>query len=436
MARYILVGLSTGLAVSLDGEKNYVGIPFFELGFDVANHLGDGVELAAALKNIGPDLSSFERVSLDIQFLDMATGDQIYRIQGLLDPDEENISSIVSIMEAMEDFSNVELIVKNANIQDIKKLDCFNAFNSLGRNKEVISVPAAPMPIVADVYDILTAQDIEPIALYMQFTNDFGLFTQLLQTANKLNIALWVELDPNLTTDQALQIASDLAPLDHHVRLLWSPIRARPMGAVGLKGKKIARHTGGYLMGQLLKRRAQTNSAGIPPLHRPIAGFDYPIPFLGIEQNPEVLFRDHERKALAEVQLNYIERMRSANGVRFIIGDCLTANGDHKSALKLSNVSDISMFIDNRLKDITKRHLLKPTDDFIQDALDECQKFLDACTTKERRLLKKSTQFAGFYSLSIVPREDRPDDAVNLKCGYHPEGATRAIYFDTEVTKN
>lgn len=443
MTRYVLAvgynGLDMYLADEYDGDN---GDYFFALSFDLANHLDESVALEIALKSTLPQVGPIEGLNLDLKFIDQATGDIVYAANGAIiadDNDQMNFmlgnSSITSIMEAMDDFSDVSMEVYRSQSSDVGDLACFNEYGTLGRNKEVISIPSGPMPMTESVFDIVTNQDIEPSSMYMQFTNDFGLFTELLQIANKINVDLWVELDPSLTTDEAMMLAQDLAPFDHHVRLLWSPIRARPLDAVGLKGKKIPRHVGGYVLGQLLKRRAQTNSQGVPPLHIPIAGFDYPIPFLGIEQNPGVILNDFTRKMLAECQLNVVERMKSANGVRFVIGDCLTANGDNTSALKLSNVSDISMFIDNRLKMIIHRHLLKPTDTFIEDALEECGRFLDACTTKERPLLKKSSEFSGFYSLSIIPREDRPYDAVDVKCKYHPQGAVRAAYLDTTVTK-
>ena len=437
MARYVVVIGASAAAIMLESElSNFDDDIISQLSFDLANHLDDGVELEVKLQQQGPVLD-FNELSLALNFIDIGTGDKIYSAKGFLNPDENVTSSIVSVLDAMDDFSEIEL--ENFTYQgfydDLADLDCFNGYDSLGRNAETMSVPTAPMPIVPTVYDVITQQDVEPNDLYMQFTYDFDLFTQMLRVANKLNVDLWVELDPTLTLDQVYMVAADLAPMDHRVRLVWSPIRARPLGAVGLKGKKIARHVGGFIMGQLLRRRANTNVHGIPPLHNPIAGFDYPVTFAGIEQNPNVILDDTARKKLAELQVNVVTRTRYPSGVRFVIGDCLTANGDNTALLKLTNASDISMLIDNRIKDIIKRHLLKAMETMIEDALKECVKFLDACTTKDRPLLVKSEEFSGYYDLSIVPREDRPFDAVAVKCRYRPQGATRAAFLDTEVTK-
>ncbi len=466
MARYVIVLMASGAAIQVMGDGDSLSPPNNEnmlsmaavgdgpfsgpsyddfhdsnalavLMFDLANHLDDGVGLEVKVKQQSPDLVMDEML-LELKFVDKSTGDQIYSVKGMLSADENQTNSIVSIMDAMDDFSEVELSFNpdlEEYIEDMRDADYFNEYNSLGRNTCYVAVPTAPMPNVPNVFDLLTNQDDEPTDLYMQFTDDFGLYTDMIRVANKLNIGLTVELDPTLTLDQVYMLAEDLAPMNHRVRLIWSPIRARPLGATGLKGKKIARHAGGFLMGQLLRRRANTNVQGIPPLHTPIAGHDFPITFAGIEQNPEIILDDLARKKLAKLQVNVVQRVRFSTGIRFVIGDCLTANGDNTSVLKLSNASDVSMFIDNRIKEIIKRHLLKAMETMIEDALKECVKFLEACTTKERKLLVKSEEFSGFYDLQIIPREDRPFDAVAVKCRYRPQGAARAAFLDTEVTK-
>lgn len=442
MTRYIVgCSIDDGLVVSTDDNPfEYGSSALFELSFDLANHLGSGVMLSAKIKQMTSEdlpvgnIQAASALLLDLNFYDEATQDIIYQVKGYLNPDDNVTSSIVSILEAMDDFSQVELTI-GPDIADIVELYFFNEYNSLGRNSAETVVPNAIMPVVANPHDIITSQDIEPNNLYMQFYDDFGLFTNMMRAANKLNVDLWVELDPTLTLDQVYMIANDLAPDDHHVRFVWSPILARPLDAVGLKGKKIPRHVGGYIMAQLLRRRANTDIHGIPPLHIPIAGHDFPLKFLSMEQRADVMLDDVARKKLANLKVNVVQRVRFDSGVRFIIGDCLTAYNDKTSVLKLTNASDISTFIDNRIKGIIRKHLLKAMDTFIADALVECTAFLDACTTKERPLLKRSEEFSGFYDLSILPREDSPYDKVHVKCRYRPQGATRAAFLDTEVTK-
>ncbi|WP_252513315.1 hypothetical protein [Acinetobacter baumannii] len=144
---------------------------------------------------------------------------------------------------------------------------------------------------------------------------------------------------------------------------------------------------------------------------------------------------DTARKRLANAQINVVERQNYRSGIRFILGDVLTANGDNTAVLKLANSSDIAMFIDNTINAIVLRHLLKGMTTFIEDATKECKKFLEACTSKDRPLLVQSQELSGLFELSITPRADRPDDAVDVSLGYHPNGCTRAAYSNFAVKK-
>lgn len=71
----------------------------------------------------------------------------------------------------------------------------------------------------------------------------------------------------------------------------------------------------------------------------------------------------------------------------------------------------------------------------IDDATKECIKFLDACTTKDRRLLVNSSEIGGYYNFKTTPRADRPDDAVDVKNKYHPQGAAQAAYYTSTIEK-
>jgi hypothetical protein len=337
-------------------------------------------------------------------------------------------------MEANNDFSDIELNLFGS-FNAAVNAEYFNIYSGLGRNYSILSVPVQTISKATDIYQLITKQDVPPTIMYTQFSNDLSMLTELMKVANKLNVRLYVELDPSLTLDQALLTGEDLSLFDHHVAFIWSPIRARPVNAVGLKGKKVPRYTGGVLMAYNLKRYANVNQDGIPAIHRPVAGYDFPITFVGIEQNPDVVLDDEALKALAEVRINIIQRESYPAGVRFVLADCLTAYGDNTSVLKLINASEISMFIDNRLKQICKRHLLKDIDATIADSLTEGQRFMDACTSKSRPLLRKSKETGNYYALNITPREDRPHDAVNLAASYLPQGAGRQFYIDTEVTR-
>lgn len=421
------LGLSgSGLSVATDSPV----VADINLNFVPYNIYDDSVIVEAAIFQTSDD-DSLESLKLRLIFVDALTDDVIYQFTGTLD-DESN-HSIVAVMEASGEFESVELNV-NVDAESIASFGMFNGLDSLGRNSSRVPLPAGTAPTV-DLFQTLTQLDYDPSTLYMQFRDDVKMFTDMVRVANKLNTRLWVELDPTLTAEQALQTANDLAPHNHRVRFLWSPVVARPANAVGLRGKKVPRIAGGYVVAQHMLRDARTNAQGVPPLHQPIAGFDYPLNYVGMEMRADVNLSDPMRKKLADAQINVVQRVRYRNGVRFVIGDALSAYGDNNSILKLTASADIAMFIDNNLVQIVHRHLLKATEDTIADATKEARRLLDACTSKDRKLLVHSDELGGFYQLSITPRDDRPYDAIDVKCSYRPHGTTRAAFFETTVTK-
>lgn len=435
MPNYALILNNTAGFELLDADSIEGQSYPFALYFTCYNYFSPSVQLFVSVQQVERG-SSINAHTLTLDFFDTSSDLSVYKITGVI-TDEDQTNSIVNVMDALDDFDVVSIEYLPSYDDDftttVATKDFYNAFGGMGRFAIGVITPTFT-PKAHDVYTVLTRQDDQASVMYMALGDNLSLLTELVRVANRLNVRLWVELSPSLTYDQAIAVGSELMLFDHHVCLLWSPILARPINAIGLKGKKIPRHSGGVILAEYLKRQANTNSFGIPAIHRPVAGFDYPISFTGIQQNPDVYLDDPELKKLADVMINVVKRERFPNGIRFILNDCLTAYGDNRSVLKLANASEISMLIDNRLIEICKRHLQKHIEGTIEDTLKEAVIFLDACTTKERPLLRKSKEIGGFYNLNIIPRSDRPHDAIDLECAYHPQGAGRAIFLKTTVT--
>lgn len=406
------------------------------LFFTCHNYFSPSVRAHLSVDQIDND-KTVESHALRIDFVDTNSDLSVYKIKGILTADDESTNSIVNVMDALDDFDNVQLEINESSAESFADLFSdslfYNKLSGMGRNKTSLVLPTV-QPKAHDTYNVITTQDDQPTVMYMTLGDDLQALASMVRVANRLNVRLWVELDPSMDYDQVVIVASELMLFDHHVCLLWSPILARPINAVGLKGKKVPRHSGGVILAEYLKRQSNTNSFGIPAIHRPVAGFDYPITFTGIQQNPNVVLGDPEIKKLADLMVNVVKRERFPNGIRFILNDCLTAYGDNRSVLKLANASEISMLIDSRLIEICKRHLLKHIEGTIEDTLKEAIVFMDACTSKERPLLRKSKEIGGYYNLNITPRSDRPHDAIDLECAYHPQGSGRAIFLKTTVT--
>lgn len=426
------------MALGYDGdfflEKNESIDGLFSLDFVPYNAFDQDVVLQIkVIQNFNTDALSDH--SLQLTFVDDVTGDVIYDFTGTFSADENDPASIVSKMLASEEFASVELSLNSDDIGDLNNDSSYNPINTLARQSVIMSLPTLSYE-VADLYDTLISQDYPANVMYMYFNGtNLDEFMAVQRVANKLNIRAWVEFPPDLSIDQAIDYANNLAPNDAHIAFLYAPIVARPSGATGLKGRKVPRTIGGALLSRYVLRSANINSNGIPAIHRPIAGYDYPFTLPGIAQAPGILLDDTARKRLADARINVLQRQVTTNGIRFIIGDVLTTYQDKNSLLALVNASEVSMYIDNNIIEIVKRHLLKPTENTISDSLRDCTKFLANCTTSDRRLLTQSDQIGGqFYALSITPTASRPHDAVDVELAYHPQGATRAAYLRTTVT--
>lgn len=143
---------------------------------------------------------------------------------------------------------------------------------------------------------------------------------------------------------------------------------------------------------------------------------------------------EEAQNALAKAKVIVVLNENYGNESRWIYGDVLTQRDSDTSALRLANAAEIETFTANMVIDIIKRHMLTPMSNFLQNAYDDCVAFLDACVSAG--LLGRSEQLGGlYYALSIVPREDKPFEAVDVKFARRPEGAVRQAYLETTINK-
>lgn len=376
-----------------------------------------------------------ESTVIKLNWYDKYHGDNILTVQGTLNPDDEDYSSILSVAYATEEFKLFELYIGDSFEELIADSDAFNALNTLGRKLIQHDWPADTDKqglSGQDLYEAIVEFEERPSYLAM-FFDDVPTYQTLLRVSDTLNCPLKIELDPTLSPDQLAQIATDLNADSHRVEIIANAVVARPNGAENVRGKKMPRYALGTLLGYTLRRNASTNAQGMPPLQNPVAGYNYPMRWLGMEMRSDFKFGEEVRVKLAKAKVNIVLLERYDTGPRFVLSDCLTQYNSKTSVLRLTNAAEISMTIDNRLIQICKRHLLKGKTTFKADALRECQSYLESCATAG--WLVQSNELGGKYVIDITDREDRPHDAVNLHAGYRPEGATRAVYLTTSVHK-
>ena len=190
----------------------------------------------------------------------------------------------------------------------------------------------------------------------------------------------------------------------------------------------------GDLLAQTLLRNARTNSSGIPPINRPVAGYDFPLAFRDMEKMSGVVLDEEAQNALASAGVNVVINERFEGGDRWIYGDALTQYDSENSALRLTNSAEIETYTTNLVLSIVKKHMLKGMTSFVRDAQDECSRALDACVASG--LLVLPSELGGlYYLLQITPRADDPFSKADIKFSRRPEGCARQVFFEGTVTK-
>lgn len=428
------------IALKLNGDVSNETSPDDVLRLHVETYNALGNEINAIISFTQTEIGNFtpENTRCRLQIVDFKTDSVIFDITGNLLDDDENIRTLIAAAMATKEFSlfDIELIEPLDFHEAIDNSSATNLLNSIARNALAVTFNSQePVSNIDDLYDIVTTSDNPPNGIYMVLGENLQVFNEALRIAQKLNIPLTVELLPDLEADVGIQLAEELQAKDHRVRIIWNLTVSRPNGVASIMGKLKPRFAIGTLMGRVMRRNSNTNSNGIPPLHRLCAGPDFPFTWKGIQMRPDIKMTDQFRKKLAKARINAIYRESYRSGIRYILGDCLTQYDlKQGSPLELENSSDISMFVDNTSIQIAREELLKPQSEIIKAVYDEIIDFLDKCTDEKNRLLVQSEELGGkFYTLSVTPRQDRPNDAVDISLGYRPEGATRAMFFNTAV---
>ena len=422
----ILKMISTGVL-----SIGSVGTAVLELDFITHSFLQDTqLEVAFFSKITTP--TTLSDIVMRFRIVDATNGDEVIKIQGVLDTDPENLNSIVAVADATEAFEQFDLTLTNP-LSAILLSASFNAANSLGRNKVVLSL-ADEMPPAFDAdntYTIITNLIDSPAYLVLPNANDLTLYTALLRSAEELNIPLDVELDPTITVDQAAQFATTLDAQTHRVQLIWSPNLCRPRDAVSLKGRKVPATYIGQYIGDKLLRNARTNAKGYAPIQQGVAWKDFPFSKKALALRPDILLDKENIEKLAAAKVNVVRPIKFER-VQYVLSDLLTQYQSKTSALRLVPAAEIAMRTSNDCVNILKRHMLKPTADYLEKASREITAYLEGAVTSG--WLKPAEDLGGKpFDFRLTPDQNLPFERVRLYLARRPEGAVRAVIFDEDV---
>ena len=311
-----------------------------------------------------------------------------------------------------------------------------NQMGSYRTNSKTLPVPATPVVPATpnEIKSSLLDMKNQPRYLISADTDSLANIEALAEVMSKLNCHVMIDAGALTSWELVTALAESISIDDHRLTIYWNPNKSRPSNATTVLARKKWRPCVGDLLGQTLLRNARTNSSGIPPINRPIAGYDFPVAFRDIEKLPGVVLDEEAQNAIAKAGVNVVINERFEGGDRWIYGDALTQYDSETSALRLTNSAEIETYTTNLVLSIVKKHLLKGMASFIRDAQDECSRALDACVAAG--LLVMPFELGGlYYLLQITPRVDDPFSKADIKFSRRPEGCARQVFFEGTVTK-
>lgn len=412
-------------------------------------------------KKAAPASDPLNNLIFNITFTDKIDGSEITRMQGRLytgggiEALEENhstefgyISKKLDFYGAMDsEYDFFDSVVTSYRASDAEKIKAAlvanNVLNNMSqyrvKSKE-LEVPASPVVDLTPIQiknSLLNMRDL-PRYIVTCETDSLPNIEALAEVADKLNGHIFIDIGDISDWQSAVAISEAFNFNDHRISLFWNPNKSRPNNAASVLARKKWRPCVGDYLGQILIRNAAVDASGIPPLNRPIAGYDFPISFRDMEKFGGLTLDEEAQNALADAGVNVVINERFAGGDRWIYGDALTQYDSANSALKLINASESVTFTDNGVVSIVKKHLLKGMASFIKDATSECERFLNACAVDDEGngLLEKSEELGGlYYALRITRRPSDPFTKADVELSRRPQGCARQVFFKTTVTK-
>ena len=310
-----------------------------------------------------------------------------------------------------------------------------NQLGSYRINKKVLPVPASTVVDLTpeQIRAALLSMRERPRYLVTCEIDSLSNLEALVGVMDKVNGHLLIDIGDIDNWESAVAVTESINVNDHRVWVFWNPNRSRPRSAKSILGRKKWRPCVGDYLGQLLARNTVNPASGIPPIQRPIAGYDFPLAFRDMEVFDNLVLEDDAQNALANAGVNVVMNERFEGGDRWIYGDVLTQYVSDDSALRLINAAEIETYSTNGLLAIIKKHMLKPSANMIDDATTECTRFLDACVTAGLFVFSQELGDL-YYAFNITPRGNS-FDKVDVELSRRPEGCTRQVYYKGTITK-
>lgn len=318
-------------------------------------------------------------------------------------------------------------------------LEANGVFNNLGDYRiksKLLDVPASTVvdATVLELRDSLLGMKNRPNYIVCCEIDSLPNIEVIAEVMSKINCHGLLDVGELTDWRTVTALVESISINDHRFWVFWNPNKSRPSGSTTVLARKKWRPCVGDHLGQLLLRNARTNSSGIPPINRPIAGYGFPLSFRDMEALSGVMLNDDEeaQNALAEAGVNVVMNERFEGGDRWVYADALTQYNKKTSALRLTNAAEIETYTTNLVLGVVKKHLLKNMSSFVTDANDECSRKLDACATAG--LLLPSSELGGLYYALQITQRGNSFEKADVQFSRRPEGCARQVILNSAVT--
>lgn len=266
-------------------------------------------------------------------------------------------------------------------------------------------------------------------------TQNAGLLAQLAKLAFDTNAQLRFDVPGNLTPTAAMSFVESLnmgaSPTAHLMQAFWAPFKSSdPTGVNRAAYYGVATLNIAYACA----RNAQTNAKGFAPKNYPIAGRQWPINRIGINQT--YFPKQQELSALAAAKINPAVFESYTGGGRYVFRDSLTCALVESSLKKLISVADMSTSIDDAVTRFGKDVLQLPMDVSIRRMNDFLRDLFNGAEASGWLVPSSSPDMGGkAWKFDVRPNEMRPYDRLDVSYWLRFDGVARQIFVTQTLTR-
>ena len=265
-------------------------------------------------------------------------------------------------------------------------------------------------------------------------TQNAGLLAQLAQLAFDTNTQLRFDVPGSLTPAAAMSFVESLnlgaSPTAHLMQAFWAPFKSSdPTGVNRAAYYGVATLNIAYACA----RNAQTNAKGFAPKNYPVAGRQWPINRIGINQT--CFPKQQELSALARAKINPALFESYTGGGRYVFRDSLTCALVESSLKKLISVADMSTSLDDAVTRFGKDVLQLPMDVAVRRMNDFLRDLFSGAEASGWLVPSSAPDMGGqAWKFDVRPNEVRPYDRLDVSYWLRFDGVARQIFVTQTLT--